>query len=185
VRLGIGLPTYTGNAIEPRAVLRWAERAERLGFDAVSVSDRPSHETWDPLVTLAAVAAVTERVRLATAAIILPTRNEALLVKQAAVVDRALGSVPSSPPHLWMFARPEGRSHLGPTDDGQERIAPWRRSYISCGGRTVGMGETTPGEAAEAATSIGLRRQVSHDGLCRFKSMHRQRERGVALWERI
>lgn len=91
MRLGIGLPTYLGNAIEPRTVLDWARRADEAGFAAVAVHDRPHADTWDPLATLAAVAAVTERVRLATAVVLLPTRDEALLVKQAAVVDRISG----------------------------------------------------------------------------------------------
>ena len=50
--------------------------------------DRPHSDAWEPLITLAAVAAVTERVRLATGVVLLPTRDEALFVKQAAVVDR-------------------------------------------------------------------------------------------------
>lgn len=91
MRLSIGLPTYLGNAIEPRTVLDWARRADEAGFAAVAVHDRPHADTWDPLATLAAVAAVTERVRLATAVVLLPTRDEALLVKQAAVVDRLSG----------------------------------------------------------------------------------------------
>jgi alkanesulfonate monooxygenase SsuD/methylene tetrahydromethanopterin reductase-like flavin-dependent oxidoreductase (luciferase family) len=91
MRLGIGLPTYLGNVIDSRTVLDWARRAEKASFAAVAVHDRPHADTWDPLATLAAVAAVTERVRLATASIILPTRDEALLVKQAAVVDRISG----------------------------------------------------------------------------------------------
>lgn len=91
MRLGIGLPTYLGNVIEPQTVLDWARRADEAGFAAVAVHDRPHADTWDPLATLAAVAAVTERVRLATAVVLLPTRDEALLVKQAAVVDRVSG----------------------------------------------------------------------------------------------
>jgi alkanesulfonate monooxygenase SsuD/methylene tetrahydromethanopterin reductase-like flavin-dependent oxidoreductase (luciferase family) len=91
MRLGIGLPTYLGNLIEPRGVLDWARRAEQAGFAAVAVHDRPHADTWEPLATLAAVAAVTERVRLATTIVILPTRDEALVVKQAAVVDRISG----------------------------------------------------------------------------------------------
>jgi alkanesulfonate monooxygenase SsuD/methylene tetrahydromethanopterin reductase-like flavin-dependent oxidoreductase (luciferase family) len=87
MRLGIGLPTYLGNEIEPGAVLDWARRAEAAGFDAVAAHDRPHADTWDPIATLAAVAAVTEQVRLATTVVLLPTRDEALLVKQAAVID--------------------------------------------------------------------------------------------------
>lgn len=88
MRLGIGLPTWLGNVIGPRTVLDWARRADEAGFAAVAVHDRPHADTWDPLATLAAVAVVTEHVRLATTAVILPARDEALLVKQAVVVDR-------------------------------------------------------------------------------------------------
>jgi alkanesulfonate monooxygenase SsuD/methylene tetrahydromethanopterin reductase-like flavin-dependent oxidoreductase (luciferase family) len=91
MRLGIGLPTYLGNLIEPRAVLEWARRTEASGFAAIGVHDRPHADTWDPMVTLAAVAVATEGIRLASTVVLLPTRDEALLVKQAAVVDRLSG----------------------------------------------------------------------------------------------
>ena len=91
MRLGIGLPTYLGNVIDARAVLDWARRTEEAGFVAVAVHDRPHADTWEPIATLSAIAAATERVRFATASVILPTRDEALLVKQAAVVDQISG----------------------------------------------------------------------------------------------
>ena len=43
---------------------------------------------WDPLTSLAAAAAVTQRIRLATTTLPLPNRNEVLVAKQAAVIDR-------------------------------------------------------------------------------------------------
>jgi len=43
---------------------------------------------WDPLLTLAAVAAVTERARLATTVLQLPIRNAIMVAKQAAVIDQ-------------------------------------------------------------------------------------------------
>jgi alkanesulfonate monooxygenase SsuD/methylene tetrahydromethanopterin reductase-like flavin-dependent oxidoreductase (luciferase family) len=88
VQLGIGLPTHFGNLVERDAVLDWARRAEAAGFAALTVHDRPASDTWEPLATLATLATATERIRLVTTAIILPTRDEALLAKQAAVVDR-------------------------------------------------------------------------------------------------
>lgn len=91
VRLGIGLPTYQGNEVAPETVLEFARQAEACGFDAVGVHDRPNHEAWEPLTALAAVATITRRVRLATTALLLPTRAEPLLVKQAALVDRISG----------------------------------------------------------------------------------------------
>ncbi len=91
MKLGIGLPTWTGNLIEPDALLAWARAADAVGFHAVAVHDKPNHDTWDPLATLAAIAPVTERVRLVTAALLLPPRDEALVAKQAAVIDRLSG----------------------------------------------------------------------------------------------
>ena len=91
MQLGIGLPTYLGNLVDADAVLDWARRAEAAGFAALGVHDRPNSDTWEPIATLAAVATATERIRLATTAVILPTRDEALLVKQAAIVDRMSG----------------------------------------------------------------------------------------------
>jgi alkanesulfonate monooxygenase SsuD/methylene tetrahydromethanopterin reductase-like flavin-dependent oxidoreductase (luciferase family) len=46
---------------------------------------------WDPLASLAAAAAVTEQIRLATITLPLPNRNEVLVAKQAAVIDRVSG----------------------------------------------------------------------------------------------
>ncbi|MDR3079969.1 MAG: LLM class flavin-dependent oxidoreductase [Streptomyces sp.] len=91
MQLGIGLPGYLGDAIEPRAVLDWARVADAAGFHGVAAHDRPAHDTWDPMATLAAVAGVTERVRLATTALLLPPRDEVLVAKQAAVIDCVSG----------------------------------------------------------------------------------------------
>lgn len=91
VQLGIGLPTHFGNLIGRAELVDWAERAEGSGFVSLVVHDRPNHETWDPLVTLAAVAMVTRRIRLVTGALLLPPRDEALVAKQAAVVDIVSG----------------------------------------------------------------------------------------------
>lgn len=88
MKIGIGLPTWQGSAVSGREVLDWARAAEDAGFHAVAVHDRPNHETWDPLASLAAVAAVTSRVRLVSGALLLPMRDEALVAKQATVIDR-------------------------------------------------------------------------------------------------
>lgn len=88
MKLGIGLPTWMGNLIGAGDVLDWARTAEQAGFQAVAVHDKPNHDTWEPLAALTAVAPVTSRVRLVTAALLLPTRDEVLVAKQAAVLDQ-------------------------------------------------------------------------------------------------
>lgn len=87
MELGIGLPGYLGTAVDSPLVLEWARRADEAGFAAVSAHDRPDHDTWDPLVTLAAAAAVTSRVRLITTTLLLPAREAGNVAKQAATID--------------------------------------------------------------------------------------------------
>jgi alkanesulfonate monooxygenase SsuD/methylene tetrahydromethanopterin reductase-like flavin-dependent oxidoreductase (luciferase family) len=67
--------------------LEWARRADAGPFASVGVFDRLAYDSLDPLALLAAVAASTERVRLATTVLTGPLRNTALLAKEAATVD--------------------------------------------------------------------------------------------------
>ena len=91
MKLGIGLPTWAGNRLDPSALVEWAGRAEDAGFHAVALHDKPNHDTYDPITALAALAPATSRVRLVTAALLLPPRDEALVAKQALLVDRLSG----------------------------------------------------------------------------------------------
>jgi alkanesulfonate monooxygenase SsuD/methylene tetrahydromethanopterin reductase-like flavin-dependent oxidoreductase (luciferase family) len=91
MKLGVGLPGYLGVLAGRRSSLDWASVADQAGFHAVAVHDRPNHDAWEPLVTLAAVAPVTERVRLATTALLLPPRDDVLVAKQAAAIDLVSG----------------------------------------------------------------------------------------------
>jgi alkanesulfonate monooxygenase SsuD/methylene tetrahydromethanopterin reductase-like flavin-dependent oxidoreductase (luciferase family) len=86
--VGIGLPS-TIPGVGRDAVLEWARRAEARGFSSLGTIDRMVYDNFEPLIALAAAAAVTERIRLATTILIAPVRaNGALLAKQAASVDR-------------------------------------------------------------------------------------------------
>lgn len=91
MNVGIGLPsTISGVAAEQ--VLGWARRAEERGFSSLGVIDRLVYGNDEPVVTLAAAAAVTERIALVTSIAIVPYRaNAALLAKQAATVDHLSG----------------------------------------------------------------------------------------------
>ncbi len=86
MEVGIGLPnTIPGTA--GATITAWAQAADNGPFASLSVFDRVVYDSLDPLATLAAVATVTERVRLATTVIIGPLRNSALLAKEAATID--------------------------------------------------------------------------------------------------
>lgn len=106
-QIGAFFPTRDMPA-DPVAIRDWAQAAEAIGFDFIEVSDHvlgadraalPNfkgpydvddsfHETF---VTLSFIAAVTERVGLASGVLILPQRQTALVAKQAAQVDIVSG----------------------------------------------------------------------------------------------
>jgi alkanesulfonate monooxygenase SsuD/methylene tetrahydromethanopterin reductase-like flavin-dependent oxidoreductase (luciferase family) len=87
MEVGIGLPSTIPGAGRDD-VLEWARRAEARGFSTLGTLDRIVYPGHEPLVALAAAAAVTDRIRLATTILLAPTRaNGALLAKQAATLD--------------------------------------------------------------------------------------------------
>lgn len=77
--------------MDGRTLIDWATRIESSGFATVGVIGRIAYPTHEELVTLAAVAGATERVRLLTTTLITPLREPVLLAKQAATVDRLSG----------------------------------------------------------------------------------------------
>jgi alkanesulfonate monooxygenase SsuD/methylene tetrahydromethanopterin reductase-like flavin-dependent oxidoreductase (luciferase family) len=91
MRVGVWLPNAMPFGLERGFFLDWVRLADQAGFDTLGTLDRPNYDLWDPLVSLAAAAAVTERIRLATTTLPLPNRNEVLVAKQAAVIDRVSG----------------------------------------------------------------------------------------------
>jgi alkanesulfonate monooxygenase SsuD/methylene tetrahydromethanopterin reductase-like flavin-dependent oxidoreductase (luciferase family) len=88
MKLGIGLPNTLAYETDRRLMLDWARLADDAGFELLGTIDKPNFDSWDPLTTIAGVAGVTERIRLATTILQLPNRNEVLVAKQAAVIDR-------------------------------------------------------------------------------------------------
>lgn len=84
--VAIGLPnTVPGTTGEQ--LVEFARRGEQAGFSALGVLDRLIYPGLEPLASLAAAAAVTERIPLRTTVLLAPYRlNPVLLAKEAASV---------------------------------------------------------------------------------------------------
>lgn len=89
--IGIALPNAVPGA-SGTELTEWARRAEARGFSTLGTIDRVVYDNYEPLVALAAAAAVTERIGLSTTVLLAPLRVNAVeLAKQALSVNALSG----------------------------------------------------------------------------------------------
>jgi probable F420-dependent oxidoreductase len=95
MRFGVALPTYPAGATVD-GVVAVARAAERLGFGSVWTTDHvvmlpgeagPYAEILEPMMVMAYLAAVTERVTIGASVIVVPQRNGIVLAKEIATLD--------------------------------------------------------------------------------------------------
>jgi probable F420-dependent oxidoreductase len=108
MRIGLALPHYDfsspdGSSVTWDSVAGWARRAEALGYDSAWISDHyflslvryggPDEPYGSPeaMTALAALAAVTDRIRLGALVLAAGFRHPALLAKEAVTVDLLSG----------------------------------------------------------------------------------------------
>lgn len=84
-KIGIALPNLPG--VTPPLIAEFARRTEAGGCEALWCLDRLVYENPDPLMALAAAAAVTSRVRLGTSILLAPLHSPVVLAKQLATLD--------------------------------------------------------------------------------------------------
>lgn len=89
--VGIGLPNAVPGT-SGKQLVEWARRADRRGFSTLGTIDRLVYGNYEPLVALAAAAAVTERIGLSTSVLLGPLReNAASVAKQSLSIDALSG----------------------------------------------------------------------------------------------
>lgn len=89
--VAIGLPNAVPGTSGAQ-LTEWARRAEARGFSSLGTIDRIAYPNLEPLTALAAAAAVTERIGLATTVLLGPLReNPVALAKQVASVHAISG----------------------------------------------------------------------------------------------
>ncbi len=88
--VGIVVPNAVPG-IAGESLLEWARKAEECGFASVGVIGRTVYPAYEELVTLGAIAGVTQSVRLWSSVLVAPAREPILLAKQAATLDRLSG----------------------------------------------------------------------------------------------
>ncbi|MGH2693015.1 MAG: LLM class flavin-dependent oxidoreductase [Actinomycetota bacterium] len=108
MKIGLALPHYDfsfpdGRPLTWEGLAEWARRAEERGFDSIWISDHfflslgrygggdGRYGSVEPLMALAALATVTQRVRLGTLVLGAGFRHPAMVAKSAVTIDHLSG----------------------------------------------------------------------------------------------
>src|SRR5205085_8813163 len=89
ISIGMSLPHRSPDPIDMATVRRVAERAEALGFNDLWVTENTLDHafSFDPALILTYAAAVTTRIRLGVAVVVLPVHNPSHVANQWASLD--------------------------------------------------------------------------------------------------
>ena len=86
MQVGMNLPVMVPG-LDRGLVLEWARRVDRGPFSSLAAGERITFPNPEMLVTLAAAAAVTERVRIVPTVMVLPLHSAVWAAKQIATLD--------------------------------------------------------------------------------------------------
>jgi len=86
VDIGLTLPSFV-RGTDRTTILEWCRRIDDGPFSSLAVGERVAYWSHDLVTTLAFAAAATERVRLESTVVVLPSHEPVRLAKQAATID--------------------------------------------------------------------------------------------------
>ena len=167
MKVGVVVPLFSG---DPAKVLRAAREAEELGFDGAFAFDHffppggpRDGAALEAFTTLAAMAAVTERIRLGTLVTRASIRPTGLLAKTAAWLDAASGGrlilgIGTGDP----IDRPEHEAYGLPLLGKADRRAHLQETLVAL--RALFRGETFPGGSWVPPLRGPLRPPPTQDG---------------------
>ena len=91
ISFGVSLPHRSPDPIDIGVVRRVAQRADQLGFRDLWVTENTLDHVFcfDPIVILTYAAAVTTKIRLAVAVVVLPIHHPAMVAHKVATLDYA------------------------------------------------------------------------------------------------
>lgn len=90
MEVGIGLPNAS-QGVTAQELVDFGRAAEEAGFPSLGALDRVVYHAYEPLTLFAAIAMVTERIRLTSAVVLAPLRSTPILAEQAAAVQNLSG----------------------------------------------------------------------------------------------
>jgi probable F420-dependent oxidoreductase len=173
LRFGLNLLNFGPDA-SADSIGRWGRLAEDAGFSFLTISDHVAitedvfaeYQTpfYDPLITLAYLAAATERVRLGTSVLILAYRHPLLTARSAANIDQLSG----------------GRLFLGIG-------VGWAREEFEALSIDFAARGRRGDEYLDVMRRCWAEEKVSHDGeFCSFRDVHTGpppvRPEGIPIW---
>src|SRR5262245_54366309 len=86
MQIGMTLPTMVAG-LDRQTILEWCRRVDAAPFSARAPGERIAFPNHEMVTALAAAAALTERVRIATSIVVLPMHGTGLVAKQLATID--------------------------------------------------------------------------------------------------
>lgn len=89
VKLGVSIGTIPAGDRSPERFWRWIDVCEQEGIDSIWLSDRIVGDTnsLEPIITFAAIAGRTRRMKFGPSVLVLPLRQPVVLAKEVATLD--------------------------------------------------------------------------------------------------